>query len=122
MDNPIVWFEIYVQDMPRARKFYEAVFQIKLQKLPVDEPEMWSFPSNMERSGASGTLVKAQGIASGGNSTLIYFGCQDCAVEEARVAKAGGSVKRKKMSIGQYGFVSLVFDTEGNMVGLHSMK
>ena len=23
--NPVGWFEIYVQDMPRARKFYESV-------------------------------------------------------------------------------------------------
>ncbi len=24
--NPVVWFEIYVQDMSRAQKFYETVF------------------------------------------------------------------------------------------------
>ncbi|HEX5056603.1 MAG TPA: VOC family protein, partial [Gammaproteobacteria bacterium] len=56
------------------------------------------------------------------NGVLVYFGCEDCAVEESRVGKAGGSIKRPKMSIGQYGFISLVFDTEGNMIGLHSMK
>jgi len=26
------------------------------------------------------------------------------------------------MSIGQYGFIVLVTDTEGNMIGLHSME
>lgn len=25
--NPVGWFEIYVQDMERAKKFYETVFQ-----------------------------------------------------------------------------------------------
>jgi hypothetical protein len=36
-------------------------------------------------------------------------------------AAAGGKVFRDKFSIGQYGF-ALVFDTEGNMIGLHSMQ
>jgi predicted enzyme related to lactoylglutathione lyase len=62
------------------------------------------------------------GGSSGGNSTLVYFGCDDCAVEEARVASAGGRVERPKMSIGEYGFISLVVDTEGNMIGLYSMS
>ena len=61
------------------------------------------------------------GVPSGGNSTLVYFGCEDCAVEAARVASAGGTVHRDKFSIGQYGFIALVIDTEGNMIGLHSM-
>ena len=61
-------------------------------------------------------------MPSGGNSTLVYFHCEDCAVEEARMAAAGGQIKRSKMSIGEFGFVTLALDTEGNMVGLHSMK
>ena len=60
-------------------------------------------------------------IPSGGNSTLVYFGCEDCAVEAARVVPAGGKIFREKASIGQYGFIALAIDTEGNMIGLHSM-
>jgi predicted enzyme related to lactoylglutathione lyase len=52
----------------------------------------------------------------------VYFSCKDCAVEAGRVIQHGGSVDRKKMSIGQYGFIALAVDTEGNMIGLHSMK
>jgi predicted enzyme related to lactoylglutathione lyase len=73
-------------------------------------------------SGASGALVRMQGVPSGGNSTLVYFACEDCSVEEGRVTKSGGRIHKKKFSIGQYGFISLVIDTEGNMFGLHSMK
>ena len=62
------------------------------------------------------------GFPSGGNSTLVYFMCDDCAVEQGRVKGAGGRVEKPKMSIGQYGFISLVVDTEGNMIGLHSQK
>ena len=122
--NPVVWFEIYVQDMVRARKFYETVLSMKLESLngPDEEIEMWAFPMAMEKSGAGGSLVKMEGFPSGGNSILVYFGCEDCAVEAARVVPAGGKIQREKMSIGEYGFISLVIDTEGNMFGLHSMQ
>ena len=52
---------------------------------------------------------------------MVYFGCDDCAVEGSRVAAAGGRVHREKMSIGEYGFIVLAVDTEGNRFGLHSL-
>ena len=122
--NPVGWFEIYVQDLERAKKFYETVLGTKLQKLNAPFPgiELWAFPMEQNSYGASGALIKMEGVDSGGNSTLIYFHCQDCANEERRVKEAGGRIDRSKMAIGEYGFISLVFDTEGNMIGLHSMQ
>jgi predicted enzyme related to lactoylglutathione lyase len=120
--NPVGWAEIYVDDMERAKKFYESVFEGKLQKLNVPEPEMWAFPSDMEHYGAGGALVKIEGFPSGKNSVIVYFSCDDCAIESGRVAASGGTVQKAKYSIGQYGFISLVADTEGNMFGLHSLK
>jgi len=76
----------------------------------------------MDKAGASGALVKMEGVQSGGNSTLVYFHSTDCAIEAARVSKAGGRIQREKMSIGQYGFIALAYDTEGNMFGFHSME
>lgn len=119
-NNPVGWFEIFVQDMPRARTFYETVFNCQLDKLPVTELEMWTFPMSMEDYGAAGALVRMDGVASGGNSVLVYFSCADCAQEESRVVAAGGQVHKPKFSIGEYGFISLVIDTEGNRIGLHS--
>jgi hypothetical protein len=31
-NNPVGWFEIYVQDLDRAKNFYQSVFQLKLGK------------------------------------------------------------------------------------------
>lgn len=123
--NPVRWFEIYVQDMQRAKRFYEAVFQIQLERLnnPNDSKlEMWKFPSDMNQGGSSGALVKMPGFSSTGNSTIVYFGSADCSIEETRVKDAGGRVEKSKFSIGQYGFISLVYDSEGTMIGLHSME
>ena len=119
--NPVGWFEIYVQDMARAKAFYEAVFAARLDRLPGTEMDMWAFPMAMEKYGAPGALIHMPGVPSGGGGTLVYFSCADCAIEAARVEAAGGKIAKPKFAIGQYGFISLVNDTEGNMIGLHSM-
>ncbi len=119
--NPVGWFEIYVDDMARARAFYEAVFGVTLTRLQSSELEMWGFPMLATAAGATGALVRMDGCKAGGNSVLVYFSCEDCAREAARVAPAGGRVERAKFSIGQYGHIALAVDTEGNMFGLHSM-
>lgn len=84
----IAWFEICVDDLDRATKFYETVLETKLEPLgdPTDKGlKVMSFPGDMESCGANGALVKVDGMKAGGNSTLVYFGCDDCAVEEARI-------------------------------------
>ena len=120
--NPVGWFEIYVEDMERAKRFYETVFQTKLERLNSPGMEMWAFAMSVGSTGAPGALVKMPGFPSGGNSILVYFSCADCATEAGRVVKAGGRIQKEKFSIGEYGFIALAFDTEGNMFGLHSTK
>ena len=120
--NPVGWFEIYVQDMDRARAFYQTVFDVKLEKLNDEQPELWKFPQSMTSYGASGAIASVEGMPSGGNSTLVYFTCTDCADELSRVAQAGGKVMKDKFSIGEYGFIAIAYDTEGNLIGLHSLQ
>lgn len=127
--NPVVHFEIYVQDMVRARAFYEAVLDIRLEQLPnptaEGEMEMWLFPvddeGGMDRYGAGGMLAKVEGFSPGEGGTLVYFGCDDCAVQVSRAAAHGGSVVQEKTPIGEHGFCALARDTEGNLIGFHSM-
>ena len=124
-NNPVGWFEIYVDDLVRAKNFYESVLGVTLEVLgdPNDKTvEMLSFPSDMEKYGATGALVKMEGFPAGGNSTLIYFACDDCALEESKVEAAGGRIQQSKMSIGEFGFITLAIDSENNMFGLHSLK
>lgn len=127
--NPVGWFEIYVQDIEKARKFYSEVLQLDMQDMPDptgdggENMKMCSFPMTMDSiTGASGALVQMTGMPSGGNSTVVYFITEDCKIEEERVGNAGGKVHQPKMSIGEFGFVSLCFDVDGNMFGLHSMQ
>lgn len=125
--NPVVWFEIYVNDLNRAKKFYESVFDLKLNEMPMpndveDEMKMLAFPMEMGGEAASGAIVKMAGFEAGGNSTLVYFRSLDCSIEEGRIKDAGGKVYKSKQSLGEYGFMVLASDTEGNMFGIHSQR
>ena len=128
--NPVGWFEIYVQDMERARKFYEEVFQVKLEDMAdptggeAGNMKMIAFPmvNEGEAPGANGALVYMEGFESGRNSTTVYFSSADCSVETARVEAAGGRIFSPKSAIGEHGFIALFYDLDGNMVGIHSMN
>ncbi len=130
MKNPVNWFEIYVNDMTRALRFYETVFGSELTKLESDHMppnmEYFIFPynKNMEvgMCGTGGALVKMDGCGATAGGTVVYFSCEDCAIEASRVAPSGGIVFKEKFSIGENGFIALVQDTEGNTIGLHSMQ
>ena len=69
----------------------------------------------------AGWMRHSGGVQAGRNSVPPYFACEECSVEAARVEEAGGKIHKRKFSIGQYGFIALVTDTEGNMIGLHSV-
>lgn len=121
----IGWFDIYVEDMKRAQTFYETVLDTRLSVM--DDPndptvEMRGFGDDYTSHGAGGALVKLEYAKPGPGGSMVYFSCDDCAVEEARVTAAGGSIVRPKFSIGEHGSVSIVTDTEGNMIGLHSVS
>jgi predicted enzyme related to lactoylglutathione lyase len=115
--------------MNRARTFYEGMFQITLSPMPSPVPDipmnMWFFPTDPENGmrsyGAGGMLVKQEGFEPGQGGTLVYFGCDDCAVQAARAEALGGALVQDKMSLGDHGFCAIVRDTEGNLIGLHSM-
>ena len=122
--NAIGWFDIYVENMERAVAFYESVLDQTLTLIgdPTGETLMMAFPTDMAAYGAGGALVRAAHARPGLGGTLVYFNVKDCAAEESRVKTAGGEVVRSKFSIGEFGWVAICQDTEGNLFGLSSMQ
>jgi predicted enzyme related to lactoylglutathione lyase len=122
--NAIGWFDIYVSDMQRAVVFYEKALNKKLDKIndPTGESEMMGFPADMTSYGAAGALVKSSYARPGIGGTMVYFSVEDCLTNESLVVAAGGKIIRSKFSIGQFGWVTICGDTEGNIFGLNSVK
>ncbi len=116
------WFEIAVADMPRAKKFYETILGTTLQESAMEGAQMAMFPADWEK-GVGGSLTLMEGMAPGPGGTLVYLnvdGELDAVI--ARIEPAGGKVCRPKFAIGQHGFIAIFSDSEGNVVGLHSLS
>jgi len=121
MANPVTWFEIPVDDMTRARRFYEHVLRVELEVQDFGNLLMAWFPAEHGAPGATGSLVKGDSYIPSHSGSMVYFSVDDIDATLARVGEAGGRTVSARMGIGEYGFVGHFEDTEGNRVALHSM-
>lgn len=121
--NALNWFEIYVADFDRARRFYETVLDEPLQPADMPGGKMAMFGFDQE-NGVGGAISKMDGCSpGGGGGTVVYLNVEgklDAVL--GRVEAAGGKVLRGRMPIPPHGFIGFIQDTEGNNVGLHSMS
>ncbi|PTY38286.1 hypothetical protein BGP77_13365 [Saccharospirillum sp. MSK14-1] len=116
--HPIAWFEIPVTDMARACRFYERIFDTRLQPLDLgDNFKMALFPASDHRAGA---LMQAPSYTPSYQGAMVYFGVDDIRATLDCVEQQGGLVINAQMSIGERGFVGHFEDSEGNRIGLHS--
>lgn len=124
--NVVGWFELPVNDMDRAIKFYETVFDFELSRNTMGPLDMAWFPWVDNGQGAAGSLVHYPDFYQPtSNGSLIYFTAHsgDLSVELGRVEGAGGQViQEKKLITEDVGFMGLFLDTEGNRVAMHSRK
>lgn len=120
--NALNWFELFVSDFDRARTFYETILGQPLQVAEMPGSKMAFLPCDMEK-GVGGALTQMEGHGPGPGGTLVYLNAEgelDAVVD--RIAAAGGTVIRPRFAIPPHGFIALFSDSEGNVVGLHSMS
>jgi len=120
--NPVGWFEIPVSELTRAKQFYETVFDIPLEEHEMGPLRMAWFPMKEGVMGATGSLVLADGYTPSHTGTLVYFSVADIEQVSQKATVHGGKVLQPKMSIGEYGFIALLEDSEGNRIGVHSRQ
>ncbi len=125
MNNAISWFEIGTTDLDRAAKFYETIFNIKLNPLDLPNIKMRMFPLNDMATQVGGALVNSGGFhkPSATEGPLVYLnGNPDVQRVLDKVEAAGGKILVPKTEISpEYGFMAVIIDTEGNRIGLHSV-
>lgn len=125
MKNAISWFEIPATDLDRAQKFYEAIFNVKLDPIDLPNIKMRMFPLEDAQTGVGGAVVDSGGFhkPSQTDGPLIYLnGNPDVQKILDKVEAAGGKIMVPKTEISpEYGYMAVFFDTEGNRIGLHSV-
>jgi predicted enzyme related to lactoylglutathione lyase len=126
MENNILgWFEIPVKDMERAMKFYESVFEFKMQRQKMEALDMAWFPWQEDVPGAPGSLVYHEEFYTPSDKygVLIYLTTPSGNLNQdlGKVEKAGGKVLIPRTQISdEHGFMAVFLDSEGNRIALHS--
>ena len=118
MKNPIQWFEIATSDLERAKRFYTKVFELEFQFIEMPDSKMYMF-GVPDMIGSAGCLLHSIESKPSADGTVVYFSCEDVAVQADRVSKAGGTLLFPKTDIGEFGFFAQLIDSEGNRIGLH---
>ena len=119
-NNAINWFEIMVSDFDRAQGFYEAILATTLD-IVEGQFKMGLFPAEYDK-GVGGCLTLMDGHEPGPGGTLVYLNVEgDLDGVLSRIPTAGGEVIKPRTDITPHGFIGIFKDSEGNVVGLHSM-
>ena len=120
MENLISWFEIPVNDMARAKKFYSDILGIEITEQDMFGTLMGFFP--FDDKSVSGALVKGDDYIPSSNGVLVYLnGGKDLNDILNKVTAAGGNVIMPKTLITEeYGYLGMFIDSEGNKLAVHS--
>ncbi|MEQ9297319.1 MAG: VOC family protein [Cyclobacteriaceae bacterium] len=119
MKNPINWFELPVNDMDRAKLFYETILDIEITIQHMGTALMGWFPFEPNGAGATGTLMKGDTYVPSHHGTMVYFSVPEIDDVISKIETAGGKIINGKFSLGEHGFAGHFEDSEGNRVALH---
>jgi uncharacterized protein len=123
MQHAISWFDLPARDIDRAVKFYNEIFQIKLEPQQGMGGMTAFFPYDAP-AGVGGAICTGnwyESSATAGPLISLNAGDDLTPVLE-RVEAAGGQVVVPRTSIGEHGAMAIFLDSEGNRVGLHSLS
>jgi hypothetical protein len=122
--HAISWFEIPAEDLDRAQKFYEKIFDIEMIPMELAEFKMRMFPLE-DMSGVGGAVVYSAEFykSSSTDGTLLYLNANPNVQNILdKVEDAGGKIVVQKTEISpEYGYMAVIIDSEGNRIGLHSV-
>ncbi len=117
--NPVIYFEIPVNDLTRAKTFYSTVFDVVFEDEVIDRNEMALFPFSKTKLGISGALAKGSIYKPTKDGVVIYFRTESIDETLALAVKHGAHILYPKTSNGALGFVAEFEDCEGNRIALH---
>jgi len=123
MKHVITWFDIPTSDFDRAIKFYSEILGAEIKISEHMGQKLGFFPMDgME--GVGGDIVPpSDEFKPSDQGTRVYLNCEGKLDEVInRVEQAGGKIVNPKFSIGDPGWIAIIRDSEGNSIGLHSMK
>lgn len=122
MKSYISMFEIPATDISRAINFYQALLDIKIEKMNVEGMQMGILPYQGQM--VHGLIIQAEGYKPSGNGVTMYLNAgENLQVVLDRVEKNGGQIILPKTAhADESGYFAMFLDTEGNKMALNSPK
>jgi len=121
----LVHFEIHVDDMERAKKFYGDVFGWTFEDWSeyAGMPYFGATTGNADEMGINGALVQRRGAPPTPGQAMNGYACTvgvaDYDATEAKIVALGGTVALPKYALPGMAWQGYCIDTEGNIFGLH---
>lgn len=122
MKNLISIVEIPAADLARAKKFYQTILNITIDEMEMAGTQMGVLPSDVNTVNV--VLVKGDDYKPTTDGALLYLNAgEDLQPMLNNIEQNGGQVIVPKTEISpEMGFFALFIDSEGNRMGLHSLK
>lgn len=112
----LVHFDIPVDDIDRAIRFYRELFDWKIEKVPGEMPYYLIETTDINgEKGIGGGMAKRE---SPGQQISNFIGVSSIDEYLDKVTELGGEVIRPKTPIVGWGFLAICRDTENNTFGL----
>lgn len=121
----VVHFEIHVNDMERAKKFYRDIFGWSFQDYSeyAGMPYFGAVTGDDKEMGINGALMQRQGPPpepnQSINATVCTMGVENYDTTEAKILQSGGKVALPKYALPGMAWQGYYHDTEGNIFGIH---
>lgn len=121
----VVHFEIHVDDMERAKKFYGEIFGWTFEDWSeyAGMPYFGATTGDADQMGINGALMQRRGPAPQPGQPMNGFACtlgvEDYDSTEAKILEYGGQIALPKYALPGMAWQGYCIDTEGNVIGIH---
>lgn len=120
--DKVVHFEIPMDDVGRAQKFYQEIFGWQIKAVPeMDYVLVHTGPTDNQNG-----MTKESGFINGGmmkrqklvRNPVITISVEDIDKTAKQIETSGGKIVEEKQQVGDMGFAAYFEDSEGNILGL----
>jgi len=112
----IVHFDLPADNVDRAKKFYEKLFDWKFNQVPMPTPFFLIDTKDLNGNPGVGGGMGVRGLP--GQTTMNYIGVPSVEEYITKVKKLGGNIIMPRTAVAGWGYLAICVDTENNNFGL----
>jgi predicted enzyme related to lactoylglutathione lyase len=118
MANPFVHVELHTDDLAKVKKFYESLFDWKLEDVPMGGS---TYTMIGVGEGTGGGMMKNP-VPGTPSRWLAYILVDDVSASTEKAKSLGATVAQEKTEVPNFGWFSVIADPTGAAVGLWQPK